>query len=61
MIDDDLNSNKPFGHMCDGLEEWVNEDKSCVLGISENGHIYSCDADSNIPIKFCPFCGIKLE
>lgn len=55
-----LKSEKVLGHTCEGLERWRNEDRACFLGISEDGLIGSCDADSKIPIRYCPFCGAEL-
>lgn len=51
---------KVLGHTCDGLVAWQTEDRYCAIGINADGTIFSCDADSNIPISFCPFCGTKL-
>lgn len=52
-----------LGHTCDRLRAFqaVHEDYGCVPYIDEDAVVWGCD-DNNAdhPIRFCPFCGVKL-
>lgn len=50
------------GHLCKGLKKHLEfAYYGCIPAINENGTIGGCDDTNLIQIKFCPFCGVKLE
>lgn len=51
------------GHACDRLRAFqaVSRDNGCVPNIDEDGIVSGCDAENtDHPIIYCPFCGLKL-
>ena len=52
-----------LGHMCDGLKDFQSYEARahCVPNIDAAGVIVGCDdSATGHPIKFCPFCGVRL-
>ena len=52
-----------FGHTCEGLKEFQDygREETCSPFINKKGMVEGCDNTNDIPIKFCPFCGIELK
>jgi hypothetical protein len=57
----ELRAEKVLGHMCDALKKYQDSGGGCVPSFNEEGHTVGCDDTNEIPIIFCPFCGIKLQ
>lgn len=53
------------GHTCHGVKRHFQfvegGGKGCVPRFNEMGSIDACDDKHPQKIKFCPFCGVKLE
>lgn len=53
---------KVLGHLCDGMKEHQNYATfSCIPIITKEGNIEGCDDTNYIKIKYCPYCGEKLN
>ena len=51
-----------FGHTCRGLKNhWAYQTSGCIPAFREDGTISGCDDSNVIAIKFCPYCGKKLN
>lgn len=53
------------GHTCEGFQEFQSNGEqeygTCTPFINNKGLIEGCDNTNDIPLKFCPFCGEKLD
>lgn len=53
---------KVLGHICSGMKAHQDYSTSmCIPVINKEGHIIGCDDTNTVAIKFCPFCGTKLD
>jgi rRNA maturation endonuclease Nob1 len=54
--------NSVRGHICEGLKKFQDYSTyDCIPDFTEDGFTRGCDAINYIPIKYCPFCGEKLQ
>ena len=53
------------GHICKGFKQFQKEDTkeygTCSPFINDKGLIEGCDNANGTKLKFCPFCGKKLN
>ena len=52
-----------MNYCCKEMEILRNPTSGCNIEIGSNGLLASCDDDGDRlpPIRFCPYCGVKVE